>query len=289
VAEASAVESGAPRQVQKPQIVQLLGISTSVVSYDFVRADTTNFIQGFTTTQLHNQITSDFLKGLTLSINHDLFDDKIDTNGKLHRRFSPHLSQVNFNFSLGSNSSIIRFLHLGGGGRGNAPASASTAAQQSADTTGGNSFATSVTDANSIIPGGLGSQRYDLGGTRQGGESGQGWQANLSYALQRPRGSSAATSQMISGTVTLRPTQYWNVSWRTSYDLERGKFNDQMIALTRDLHRWEAQFVFTQPATGNWQFRFEVSLRDERDLKFDYAQRSAGAGGFSQPSIRPGQ
>jgi hypothetical protein len=280
----SGSESGAPKEVQKPQIVQLLGISTSVVSYDFERADTTNFIQGFTTTQLHNQITSDFLKGLTLSINHDLFDDKIDANGQLHRRFSPHLSQVNFNFSLDSNSGIVRFLHLGGGGGSNAAANAEQG--QAADTTGGNSFATSVTDANSIIPGRPSSESYDLGGSPQAGGGGQGWRANLSYALQRPRSNSAATSQMLSGTVTLHPTQYWNVTWQTSYDLERGKFNDQLIALTRDLHRWQAHFVFTQPATGNWQFRFEVSLRDERDLKFNYAQRSSGAGS-SLPSIGP--
>jgi hypothetical protein len=283
-------ESGAPREVQKPQIVQLLGISTSVVSYDFVRADTTNFIDGFTTTQLHNQITSDFLKGLTLSINHDLFEDTYDANGRLHRKFSPHLSQVNFNFSLGANSGIIRFLHLGGRSGSNAQADTSANARQgqAADTTAGNSFATSVTDANSIIPGRPNSESYDMGGTRRGG-GGQGWQANLSYALQRPRSNRAAASQMISGTVTLHPTEYWNVSWRTSYDLERGKFNDQAISLTRDLHRWEAHFIFTQPATGNWQFSFEVSLTDERDLKFNYAQRSAGAGGTSLPSVRPGQ
>jgi lipopolysaccharide assembly outer membrane protein LptD (OstA) len=265
--------SNEPRRAQqKAEIVQLLGISTSVVTYDFIRADTSSFIQGFTTTQLHNQISSDFLRGLSLSINHDLFDDQVDENGVRQRKFSPHLSQVNFNFALSSSSGIFRLLGLSG--KGDQGASRQT---EESDTTVENSFATAVTDASSIIPGAAGPAAQDLGGRRSGAR-GQGWQANLSYALQRPRAKSAQSSQMLSGTISLHPTEFWDVSWRTSFDLQAGKFNDQTISLTRDLHRWEAHFLFTQPATGNWQFRFEVSLTDQRDLKFDYSQRSAGAG-----------
>jgi hypothetical protein len=47
-----------------------------------------------------------------------------------------------------------------------------------------------------------------------------------------------------------------------------------MIRLTRDLHRWEAYFDFRQTATGNWSFRFEVSLTDQDNLHFDYNQRN---------------
>jgi hypothetical protein len=83
---------------------------------------------------------------------------------------------------------------------------------------------------------------------------------------------------MLTGTVSLRPTEGWDVRWRTAYDLEAGQFNDHTIRLTRDLHRWQANFDFLQTATGNWQFRFEVSLTDNRDLKFDYQQRNLDAG-----------
>ena len=83
---------------------------------------------------------------------------------------------------------------------------------------------------------------------------------------------------MLSGTVRLEPTQNWSVSWRTAYDLEVGAFNDHSIRLTRDLHRWQANFDFLQTATGNWSFRFEVSLMDNRDLKFDYRQRNQDLG-----------
>ena len=83
---------------------------------------------------------------------------------------------------------------------------------------------------------------------------------------------------MITGTVSMHPTDKWDLSWRTSYDLEEGHFNDHTVRLTRDLHRWEANFDFAQTATGNWQFRFQVSLTDQRDLKFDYNQRNLDAG-----------
>jgi hypothetical protein len=83
---------------------------------------------------------------------------------------------------------------------------------------------------------------------------------------------------MLNATVGLNPTQNWEVNWRTSYDIERRAFNDHTIRLTRDLHRWQANFDFLQTATGNWQFRFEVSLMDNRDLKFDYQQRNLDAG-----------
>ena len=32
--------------------------------------------------------------------------------------------------------------------------------------------------------------------------------------------------------------------------------------------------IFVQTITGNWSFRFNVSLKANRDLKFDYEQRS---------------
>ena len=105
-----------------------------------------------------------------------------------------------------------------------------------------------------------------------------GWNANLSYSLQRPRGDDVMMSQMLTGTITLRPTENWDLSWRTAYDLERRAFNDHTIRLSRDLHRWEANFDFLQTATGNWTFRFEVSLIDNRDLKFDYKQRNLDVG-----------
>ncbi|HSH75880.1 MAG TPA: hypothetical protein VLA09_09380, partial [Longimicrobiales bacterium] len=104
------------------------------------------------------------------------------------------------------------------------------------------------------------------------------WTANLSYSLQRPRTPTSPVSQMITAMVRLQPTSSWELSWRTAYDVEAGAFNDHSIRLSRDLHRWQANFDFLQTATGNWSFRFEVSLLDNRDLKFDYDQQNLDLG-----------
>jgi hypothetical protein len=87
---------------------------------------------------------------------------------------------------------------------------------------------------------------------------------------------------MLTGTLQLEPTDNWSLSWQTAYDIERGAFNDHSIRLTRDLHEWQANFDFLQTATGNWSFRFEVSLLANRDLKFDYDQQNLDLGIPSQ-------
>jgi hypothetical protein len=59
--------------------------------------------------------------------------------------------------------------------------------------------------------------------------------------------------------------------------MELGGFNDHMIRLTRDIHDWEAHFDFSQTALGNWAFRFEVALKANQDIHFDYKQNNVVA------------
>jgi hypothetical protein len=264
--------SGEPRRLPGAEIVNLLSLRTSAVRYDFVEADKTgSFLAGFETTRLSNQISSDFLRGLAVSVQHDLFDTRTAEGGDQDRRFAPHLSSVNFNFSLGSNSSIFRWLRgLTGGEVAEPDPEEEEDLDEELDVFG----AEGVTDEANIVP--TADRRAPV--RRRGGAGRGGWNAQLAYALQRPRGENATTSQMITGTVTMRPTEQWNVSWRTAYDLERNAFNDHTIRLSRDIHRWTANFDFLQTATGNWTFRFEVSLTDNQDLKFDYEQRNLDYG-----------
>ena len=103
-------DPNAPRSVQSVPPVTLLALRTSVVRYDFVEADSVgSFLAGFQTTRLSNQISSDYMRGLSVSVDHELFEDT-EVEGELARRFAPHLSQVNFSFSLGSSSLIFRWL-----------------------------------------------------------------------------------------------------------------------------------------------------------------------------------
>lgn len=259
----------APRRRERAEIVKLLGLQTSSVTYNFVLADSLGRLRGFETTTLSTQITSDYLRGLSINTEHEIFDDRL-LNQEGIRRFSPYLTRVALGFSLGSNSGIFRRLGLfQGGGREGEPATEPELGEQG------------LGDESAIIPG-MGA-RPGAGRPRFSGGTG-GWNANLSYSLRRTRDELSRGSQMVQTNLSFRPTPAWDVSWQTSYDLAGGGFNDHIISLTRDLHEWEATFDFVQTATGNWSFRFNVSLVANRDLKFDYEQRSRPR--FDDPFLR---
>ncbi|NIP57436.1 MAG: hypothetical protein GWM92_11255, partial [Gemmatimonadetes bacterium] len=269
------------RRLETGRTVSILNLQTSATTYDFVQADSAGeFLAGFTTTTLSNSVSSDFLRGLSLQLTHDLFDVEEPAEGGgaprppgAGRTFDPHLSSMNLSFSFGSSSALFQKLGLFTRGEepGEAvePGTGEGELQQEEDP-----FApASGTDETSVVPGGLDGDARDR---TDGGDSGDvgTWNAGLSFALQRPREETLPSNQMLQANLRFHPTEFWDVSWRTSYDVEAGRFNDHIIRLTRDLHRWQANFDFLQTATGNWTFRFEVSLIDNRDLKFDYEQRS---------------
>jgi hypothetical protein len=262
---AAATRTGeAPRRREQAEIVRLLGLTTTAVTYNFVLADSLGRSRGWETTTLSNTVTSDYLRGLSLSMTHELFDDSglRDPEGSGGRRFSPYLTQLATGFSLGSSSGIFRRLGLfqGGGREGQQ----SREPELDEGTRG---------DGTAIIPG-LGGRGGGPGAPRFTGAAGA-WNASFTYALSRSRsGGVAGETQTLGANLSFRPTEAWDVRWQTSYDITGGGFNQHSVSLTRDLHEWEATFDFVQTITGNWSFRFNVSLVANRDLKFDYEQRS---------------
>ncbi len=271
--EAAPDLTGEPRRRERAEIVQLLALQTSAVNYDFVRADSLGqFSDGFTTTTLSNSISSDFLRGLQISTDHLLFDDS-GQQGE-GRKFAPHLSGVDLSFSLNANSPPLRLIGrlLGlGGGEGETEAEAEQEEDEELLEEEDPFLASSGVDESQVVPGfGDASRDVGAGGPRRR-SGGAGWDANVTYSLQRPRQADLAR-QMLQFSVRFQPTELWGASWRSSYDVELGSFNDHMISFTRELHRWEANFDFRRTVTGNWAFRFEVALSDNRDLKFDYQQ-----------------
>jgi hypothetical protein len=275
--------AGGPRRRPQGEIVTLLSLATSSVTYDFVQADSArDFVQGFTTTRLRNEIGSDFLRGLTLSVEHDLFNDSIlsreGERAVIQRRFDPHLSSVNLRFSVNARSGFLRLLGLG-------PDSADAGAAFDDDAELDDPFAVrrSVTDEASILPG----SRSAVPAPRRTAEPGRrrDWSAAVGYALLRPRYAAfQEPSQNLTVSLNAQPTDLWTMSWRTSYDLESRRFSDHMVTLTRDMHEWQAHFDFLKTATGNWAFRFEVTLLDLPDLHFDFDQRSVDAEGRLPPN-----
>jgi hypothetical protein len=279
---------GAPRQTEdgftipeRAETELLLGIQTSALAYDFVADSTGRLVDGFTTASLNNTIRSDYLRGLTISMRHDLFDDGavLDDGTRGDKSFAPHLEGMNFSYGFSNQSKIFQWLGLGGG-RGGGPADGVQDPFASPDDPRGELGAAGE---ESIIPTTSGPRRISSGGAN-GGAVGS-WSLNLGYSLIRPRATTTSqVSQNLSINMTLKPSEQWDMAWRTSYDVENGGFNDHIIRMTRALHRWEANFDFLQTASGNWSFRFEVRLLDNQDLKFDYQQRSLDRGGTGRPA-----
>lgn len=291
-AVAAADTASGPRRLQRQEIVTLLAVRTSAVTYDFEQADRLgHFTRGFgDNLQISHQISSDYLRGLSLSIEHRLFDDSEVTAEGGSRQFAPSMSSMNMSFSLNDQSSFFRWLRRTSSGEEEAADQEEDEPVESDSLAAGDDpagFETADLGEATVVPGFGGDRDRDAERQRpRQGATGK-WNASFSYSLARPFGDMAPAQQMLQVSSSFQPTEKWSVNWRTSYDMASGGFNDHIISLTRDLHRWEADFSFRQTATGNWSFMFEVALSDNRDLHFDYEQRAGSDFGRRQPLQLP--
>jgi hypothetical protein len=73
---------------------------------------------------------------------------------------------------------------------------------------------------------------------------------------------------------TFNITPKWATQWSTTYDAVRGQFAAQTVSLQRELHDWRAVFNFTQAPNGNFAFSFNIFLKSQPDLKFDFNQQT---------------
>lgn len=278
-ASAQPSAAGGPRRAAMSEKVMLLAWRTSAVAYDFEQASRLgHFTRGFADNlRVANQFSSDYLRGLSLSTELDVFDDSGAGASGGSRAFSPFLSSVNLSFSLNSRSWLFRRL-LGRGAAEEPEESPEPESQAEDEETALEDDPEGLGELDqgdpAVVPG-FGGQREPFQGSGPSGAGGVGqWNASVSYSLARSRDAASAPSQMLQAALRFQPTEKWSVNWRTSYDVEARAFNDHVVSLQRDLHRWNADFSFRQTATGNWSFMFEVSLRDNRDLHVDYEQRS---------------
>jgi len=77
-------------------------------------------------------------------------------------------------------------------------------------------------------------------------------------------------------------TEHWAAAWQTQYDFVAHNFASQIVSLQRDLHDWRAIFAFTQSPNGSFAFSFNVSLKAEPELKFDYHKATYRNEGIGQ-------
>jgi hypothetical protein len=267
-------EPGEPRRLQQSRRIQLLSLQTDAVAYDFVEAREGYGIQ---TTQITNSINSELLRGLQLSVTHDLFrelalPDSAPAGLRPERVWSPYLSQVNASFSLNSSSWLFRILGLG----------RSAEAKPAVDSSAINPPPNAPNQPPGITPvGGPDLGMFGTSGQRtaQVPRSPAGsWNASFNYTLLRSRAARDEGNQMVTGNVMFQPTANWNVTWNTGYSFTQKRFTDHVLTLTRAMHDWDANFNFVKAQNGNFSFVFHVSLRANPDLKFDYQQRSNSIG-----------
>ena len=265
--------SAGPRRLPRARKVTILGLRTSAVTYDFEEAsEQGHFSRGFAENlRISNQISSDYLRGLSISVEHDIFDTPVEDVAAL--AFAPFASSANLSFSLSNKSALFGWLGrlTGGGGEGESASTTPGGEEEATDPTG---LETADLGESTVVPR-SDDRRRPRRGSPRGATVGE-WSASFSYSLARARGAEMRGNQMLQANVRFRPTQKWSVDWRTSYDIVAGSFNDHVINLKREMHRWEADFAFQQTATGNWTFVFKVELTDNRDLHFDYEQRTGG-------------
>ncbi len=251
--------------------VDVFSLTTSAVSYDFEQ-NKLDGRSGWTTQSLSNSLQSDLLPGMQFSFSHDLWEG---VAGSDSARFKPFLSSVQANVSL--RGSTFRSL-LALVGLGERPKLAGDGADMLA------------------LPSNAGSlfgRRGRLGQPSFGGMGG-GFNASLSYSLQRTRPFAAPVQQVdpITGlpildpfrpvmpshssiglNTSFAPTANWSVVWQTQYNATAGRFESHTLQLQRDLHDWRASFNLSRSPNGNFALLFSIALIGfEQDIKFDYQQ-----------------
>jgi hypothetical protein len=77
-----------------------------------------------------------------------------------------------------------------------------------------------------------------------------------------------------SGDLRFRLTQKWSATWNSSFDFVQHQFASQVVTLQRDMHDWRSVFAFTRSSNGNFAFTFNIALKPQPDLKFDYSRAS---------------
>jgi hypothetical protein len=252
-----------PRNARKSKLLQL---NTSSFTYDFERAKLPGQ-NGWVTQRLTNTFTSELLRGMSVSITHDLWDGPagFDTT-----QFDPFLSNVSARATI--NAGTVTGL-LGLLGLARAPEPSREPTRQAADSAAAD---TGFTGVGSPI-GGRFTTLDRMAPTRFGG---RGFTLALTYDVTRarPRPGPVISQDRRNMGIALNfsPTAKWTLAWNTAYNFERQTFEQQVLRLDRDLHRWQASFSFVRLANGNFVFNFSVSLRDQPDIKIDYDQQTFG-------------
>ncbi len=241
--------------------IRLLSIATSPLSYDFEQAKQPGRT-GWRTQTITNTFQSELVPGFNLSLTHDLWRG---TAGSDTAQFNLFLTNVSASFAVSGATFRGLAAALGLGGK-----TADSGAKRKEEPP-------PTSYAGSLGRSGR-SSFYNTDQAFLGGGSRGRFTASFNYQLQRSRPDPTATGVVPSSRQSLgiqtsfSPTRFWNVSWRTQYNITDKRFESNVVTLTRDLHEWRAGFDFSRSPNGNFAFFFHIALTDLPEIKFDYNQ-----------------
>ncbi len=255
--------------------VSLLSLTTSQVAFDFEQAKLDG-MRGWVTQTVTNQLQSDLVQGLSVSLTHDLWKGVASSDTAV---FSPFLQSAQANFTLTDRTfrSIAGFFGLGSGAGGAAVSDTAPARY-------------TVPSDRRFRPGSFGAGSPLTMGRQRG------MTASVSLSLTRQRDPDTplgqnpvdpddpfgglplpvppfeGTRSSMSLNLAFAPTTFWSVRWMTQYNFTDGRFESHQLNLERDLHDWRAGFNFVRNANGNFALYFNVYLLSLPEIKFDYNQ-----------------
>lgn len=288
--------------------IKLLSLQFSPLSYNFERAkETGKAIRGLETDRFTYSLSSDLLPNFSLSLGYSLFQGTVNSDTAV---FKPYRESVSARLSLSRESNPFMVLNrlFGRAAQPSQPGTAQGAAGTDAQLTrqlanepvagsrrSGRQFAVPPAEGWSLdLSFSANRPRPPVGGNIVDFDptaicqvyrdiNPVVYQQCIAREQISPTSDDPTTSPIsgappvripatasIQGSTRFQITTNWAASWSTSYDMERHEFAAHQVSLQRNLHDWRAIFAFTQAPNGSFAFSFNIALKAQPDLKFDY-------------------
>ncbi len=106
----------------------------------------------------------------------------------------------------------------------------------------------------------------------------QSWSLNLNYNLSRTgSGDTQRLTSQLDLTSNIELTKNWKISYSAYYDLEARDFTSQMYTIKRDLHCWQASFVYRQYG-DEWSYYFQIAIKSHPEIMYERGARGLQTG-----------
>ncbi|KPL17794.1 MAG: hypothetical protein AMJ92_10935 [candidate division Zixibacteria bacterium SM23_81] len=111
-----------------------------------------------------------------------------------------------------------------------------------------------------------------IGGQAEPPQATKGWQFNLSHRYSETRSTGGIRkSSWLNAGLSFNLTTHWRVDYSGRYDLEERRFVSQRVELYRDLHCWEARFVW-EPTGIREGYYVRVNIKAIPEIKLERAK-----------------